>query len=320
MAAADLLSSPVETIALGNHALELSIALPGAPGAYRGTRFSWAGVIREAWCLGHRWFGPWRATCHPADWHDEVSGTAGEFGMGTNGMPAPLGFDAAAAGDTFVKIGVGVLRRPDERPYNFAGQYELVEAPRWEVVHEAQRVTMRQELVHGPHAYRYTYRLELAAEETAFITHHTLENLGDVQIHQSHYAHNFVRIDGHPIGPEMELTFPFVPRLQRTCDDLAEVHGNRLLFRRHFMAREAMFSMMTGYSDAIGDNAVTIRQASTGLELRIAGDRPVTRYHLFAVEGAVCPEPFVELILEPATSMSWQHRYTFIDTQPEFNL
>jgi len=46
--------------------------------------------------------------------HDNVSGTAGEFGMGiADNVPPPLGFDEAKPGDCFVKIGVGVLRRPD---------------------------------------------------------------------------------------------------------------------------------------------------------------------------------------------------------------
>ena len=64
---------------LTNTHLTLSLSLPGAPGTYCGTRFSWAGIITEATCGEHRLFGPWQSGALPLDLHDNVSGTAGEF-------------------------------------------------------------------------------------------------------------------------------------------------------------------------------------------------------------------------------------------------
>lgn len=43
--------------------------------------------------------------------------------------------------------------------------------------------------------------------------------------------------------------------------------------------------------------------------VKAAGDRPILRYHFFAVHGAVCPESFVEIHATPGETVAWAHRY-----------
>ena len=45
----------------------------------------------------------------------------------------PLGYDAAKAGGTFVKVGVGVLRKPDETAYVAMKPFEIVDSGEWTV-------------------------------------------------------------------------------------------------------------------------------------------------------------------------------------------
>ena len=48
-----------------------------------------------------------------------MTGPADEF--------APLGWDEAKPGGSFIKIGVGVLRRPDEGKYDNYKLYEIID-------------------------------------------------------------------------------------------------------------------------------------------------------------------------------------------------
>jgi hypothetical protein len=260
-------------------------------------------------CGKHRLFGPWRTGKYSTDVHDNVTGTAGEFGMGTAGMPAPLGFNESAAGGHFVKIGIGVLRKPDDEPYSFGRRYEIVDAPRWQVVKTGQWVNMRQVLEHDGYGYDYCHRIETVPGCKSFITRHALTNTGRKPIHQTHYSHNFLIIDQEPIGPAYELMFHFTPDDLPLTQSLAYVKGNSLNFRELIPAGKALFTQLSGFGDTAVDNWVMIRNRDIGVDLCITGDRPVVRYHLFAVCGSVCPEPFVELLLHPGETVTWQHRY-----------
>src|ERR1051326_1619195 len=108
-----------------NGSLRVRIYLPDArSGFYRGTRFDWSGVIGGLEYAGHQYYEPWfqRTDPHVHDFTyraDEIvagpctaiTGPAEEF-------VKPLGFDQASTGGTFIKIGVGVLRKPDSSKYD----------------------------------------------------------------------------------------------------------------------------------------------------------------------------------------------------------
>ena len=237
---------------LSHEGMKISVVVPGSADTYRGTRFSWAGIISEVTWGEHHLFGPWRPGSFPLDLHDNVSGTAGEFGMGTAGMPPPLGFDEAAPGGCFVKIGVGVLRRPDTQPYQFHGSYELIEAPAWEVSADSQRIDMRQRLAIDGFGYDYTHAIELVPGASAFITRHRLTNTGVKPIRQTHYSHNFVVLDRQPVGPDYEVILPFTPGPTFGDGSAAVLQGNRLGFRRSL--HSAVFAMLNGYNGDAADN------------------------------------------------------------------
>src|SRR5262249_4915174 len=107
-----------------NGPVRVRLYLPDAKmGFYRGTRFDWAGVIGGAEFAGHDYFPQWfqRADVKVRDFIYDgpdivagpctaVTGPAEEFV--TDG--SALGFEEAKAGGRFIKIGVGVLRKPDD--------------------------------------------------------------------------------------------------------------------------------------------------------------------------------------------------------------
>ena len=69
-----------------------------------------------------------------------------------------LGYDEAKAGGTFLKIGVGILRKPDDSPYSHYRLYEIVDGGKWSVKKSADAVEFTQELHDASSGYGYVYR------------------------------------------------------------------------------------------------------------------------------------------------------------------
>lgn len=93
-------------VELENGELTASLFLPDARrGYHRGTRFDWSGIVERVEHAGHVFYAPLHADHDPYR-HDSVSGPAEEFAMFD-----PMGFSEAAEGESFVKIGVGLLRK-----------------------------------------------------------------------------------------------------------------------------------------------------------------------------------------------------------------
>ena len=57
-----------------------------------------------------------------------------------------MGYDEAKTGETFVRIGVGAVRKPDEPAYRRFATYEIVDPGRWKVSTGKDRVTYVHEL------------------------------------------------------------------------------------------------------------------------------------------------------------------------------
>ncbi len=57
--------------------------------------------------------------------HDAVMGPVDEFGQ--------VGYDDAKAGGTFLKIGVGILTKPDDKAYNSFRLYPITNPGKWKI-------------------------------------------------------------------------------------------------------------------------------------------------------------------------------------------
>src|SRR5262249_36899556 len=144
-------------VVLTNGELALTVVLPDAKrGFYRGTRFDWSGQVARAEYRGHTLFAPWKSPHDPENYEDAI-GTAEEFGIN-----APVGRDPARPGEAFMKIGVGLLEKPDGEPYRFSRAYRVVEQGAWKLRTGEDRIEFTQELKHpAGWAYRYTKQLRL---------------------------------------------------------------------------------------------------------------------------------------------------------------
>src|SRR5437868_3152406 len=120
-----------------NDQIRAKVYLPDAKsGFYHSTRFDWSGVIGSLEYKGHNYYGPWfRTITGVYDFgYEDKDVTSAPFtamvGPGeeyqTDGKA--LGYDEAKAGETFIKIGVGVLRKPDDANYEHSKAYKIADA------------------------------------------------------------------------------------------------------------------------------------------------------------------------------------------------
>src|SRR5579872_4376384 len=114
---------------ISNGLIHARLYLPDAEkGYYRANRFDWSGSIASLEWQGHNYFGVWFSRYDPKV-NDSITGPVEEYRTGISA----LGYDEAKPGGTFIRIGVGVLRKPDDAPFGQFKTYDIVDGGKWTV-------------------------------------------------------------------------------------------------------------------------------------------------------------------------------------------
>jgi hypothetical protein len=214
--------------AISNGVIRARVYLPDAQnGYYRGTRFDWSGAISSLEYKGHTYFGQWFPR-HDPTLHDSITGPVEEYRTGDSA----LNYAEAKPGDTFVKIGVGVLKRPDEPQYAFRNHYEILETGKWSVRKGADFVEFTQELGDPKSGYAYIYRktVRLVSGKPQMVLEHNLKNTGSKIIDTKVYNHGFFMLDSQPTGPDVTVTFPFEIRGAGEMGGFAQARGKQIVY------------------------------------------------------------------------------------------
>lgn len=309
---------------ISNRILRARLYLPDAnKGFYRGTRFDWSGVIRSLEYNGHNYYGPWftKIDPHVIDFIFEgpdiiagpcsaVTGPVEEFSW----HDKALGFDEAKPGGTFIKIGVGVLRRPDEQPYNPFRLYDIVDPGKWSVESKSDSVEFAQEVGNASsgYAYRYTKIVRLVEGKPDMILEHKLENTGSRKIETSVYDHNFLVLDGRPVGPDFVISVPYAIHAEQIKGaELVRISGHELTFRKKLEGRETVWSEFSGFGKTPGDYRITIENGQAGAGMMITGDRPLSRENFWSIRSVLAMEPFIDMSIGPGQAFTWTYHYSY---------
>jgi hypothetical protein len=298
---------------ISNGVIRAKAYLPDSQnGYYRGTRFDWSGVISSLEYEGHQYFGPW-FECHNPLKHDGIVGPAEEFQSEAGG----LGYAEASAGGTFIRIGVGVVRKPDESAYRRFGTYEVVDPGKWEIAQQRDCIEFTHEAMHeASYAYVYRKTIRLERNRPRLLLQHTLKNAGTRPIESSHYNHNFFVIDGQPAGPDFSIEFPFEVRPAGDLKGLAEVRGRQIVYTRELQKGQSILTGLEGFGGSAGDHRITVENRKTGAGVRISGDQPLADLIFWSIRTTVCPEPYVFISVEPGKECSWESVYEFYSFPP----
>ena len=295
---------PQAEIAAGG--IQATVYLPDAvAGYYRGTRFDWSGAVaRLAW-NGHEYFGEWFERHDPL-LHDGITGPVEEFLTGDSA----LGYDEARAGETFVRIGVGGVRKPEEPAYRRFATYEIADSGAWKVTRANDRITSVHEL-RDVNGYGYVYTKVVRLEKDTLVLEHQLKDTGRKPIATTVYNHNFFTIDKQPTGSDFVVRFAFEPRPLRPLGELAVLAGKELTFVRALAKGETVLTEFEGFGTTAADYDIRVENRKTRSGVRVTADRPIAKFVFWSAPITVCPEPYVDASVAPGEESSWRITYQF---------
>lgn len=295
-------------LTLGDERMQAVVMLPSENenSYYRGVRFEPSGVVYEVRYRGHTFFGPFHGGKHNPIGHDHIAGTAEEFDLEN-----PASYNEAQPGETFLKIGVGELRRNSEKPYAFSINHEVVRRAPFRVGYDDRSITFRQEF-EGPRgwAYRYVKVLTLDSEKGTLHIRRGLENTGTRPIDSLHYGHQFINIDGEKaVGPNFALEFGYPLQPEGLKPSLpVKIEDRSVTFTGPL--KGALWTKLNGFTGP-EHHRVKITNTRTGAAVEIVGDQTPAKVVLFAMNASVCPEFFVPVKLAPGEKTSWSTEYRF---------
>jgi len=314
---------------ISNGQIRAKVYLPDARnGFYRSTRFDWSGVVYSLEYKGHNYCGPW---------FQKIDSNVYDFGYdGGDVVSAPftamvgpgeeyqtdgraLGWDEAKPGGTFIKIGVGVLRKPDDSKYDHSRPYEIVDGGKWALKHHHDRIEFIHQLSDPSSQYGYLYRktLRLTEGRPQLVLEHTLKNTGSRPLQTSMYNHNFLVLDNQPPGPDFTITVPYAMEVRRAPDQhLGEIRGNQLVFLKTLENQERMTTGWRGFSDSPKDYEIRVENRKVGAGVRITGDRPLANVGFWSIKTVLAVEPYIAMSIAPGSEFSWKITYDLY-TLPE---
>jgi hypothetical protein len=310
---------------ISNGLIRARVYLPDPErGFYRSTRFDWSGVIASLEHQGHRYYGPWFTGFDPSvrdfiykDADIIVSAQSGITGPAEE-FQRPQGYTTAKPGETFVKIGVGVLRKKDDANYSAYNQYDIVSTGRWSVETDKNWIEFTQEVDDPASGYGYIYlkRLLLTPKKPELVIEHTLRNTGRLPIETNQYNHNFLVLDGAPTGPDFVITVPFQIQSPRPPDPaFAEIQGNQIFYRKVLEGQDRVSFPVQGFGKAVSDYDVRIENRATGAGVRITSDRPLANLPLWSIRSVLSMEPFVDVSTDVGKTTTWKYFYTYFAKQ-----
>ena len=275
-------------------------------GLYRATRFDWSGVIGSVQYKDHEYFGYWKDTHDPL-FHEDLAGPV-------EGYTKPgIGYEEAKPGEGFIRIGVGILEKPDEEEYQWTETYNILHHGKWEVNHGQDWITFTHE-INSDFGYAYIYTKTVRLKENGFTIDHSLLNTGEKLIETDQFNHNFFMIDGDTSGPAFKISFPYNLSTESDLKGLVELNGNEIHYLKKLEEDNSVFVELKGYSDEVSDHQVTVLNQNTGAGVTFTVDKPIYRMAFWTCETTLSPENFIWISVPPGAEEEWTSDYTlFVD-------
>lgn len=308
---------------ISNGVLKVGFHLPNPDrGFYRGTRFDWSGVIDGLEYKGHNYYGPWFTKTDPKvvdfvfDGDDIVAGPCSAITGPVEEFSTdkPLGFDSAKPGESFVKIGVGALQKPDEAAYSPYRLYRILNPGKWIIDPASDSIEFTQELSDpdSGYGYLYTKKIRLMKGKPEMILEHRLKNTGHRAIETSVYDHNFLVLDRESVGPDFLIKVPFTIRAERVQNaELAKIDGNQFTYKRPLAGRETVSAHFSGFAETSADYEFAIENHKAGVGMKVTGNRPLSKANLWSIRSVLAMEPFIDISIEPGKTFTWKYEYTY---------
>ena len=284
---------------LKNKNLEIHIDTPFEN--YQFSRFDWTGKITKVKFQDIELSSVENVDCENV--HLLGKGFYNEFGIDT-----ALGFEEAAIGGWFHKIGIGLLKKEDSQ-YLFNKKYEIKPAD-FKIISEPNKVIIncKSEVVNG---YSYFLTKEIELLESGFTIKYFLKNTGEKNIITNEYSHNFIAINKDLIGSNYKLKFPFQlkPALfeeyvnpeQKVDIELDEIKFNGAPKNQFF------FSNLNGSENVNAEWTLTNKKSNIGISETC--NFKTNKVNLWGWRHVISPELFCNISIKLGESKAWSRSY-----------
>jgi hypothetical protein len=339
-----------------NGSIKAKICLPDQQkGFYRSTRFDWSGIICQMEYKGKVIYTPWwyKLDLMTYDFgYDDKGVVSAPFtamagpGEEFNSTGGPLNFADAPFGGTFIKIGVGVLRKPKEgeppippRPvtgtppggggrgvpggpdrYDHSRVYEIVDAGKWTVKKSKDSVEFTQVIDDKADGFGYVYHkvVRLIPGKPELVIEHRLQNTGAKSIVGTVYNHNMFTPDGGGPHKDLTVTFPFkVTSARPPSAGLIEARDNQLVYLKTLADKDRGTANPAGFGDTARDYDIRVEDKQSGIGYHVIGDKPLASITVWSIRTVQAVEPYLSYAIDPGKDYSWTLHYDYFVNPPK---
>ena len=298
------------SINISNGKLKATILLPDtAKGYYRAARFDWSGFMAQVTYKKHTFFHEWRGYIGKTD----TFGIHNPYNTGTGAGIAeefrkPLNYQEAKAGETFVKVGVGIQLKDKDSAYYFAKNYQIVDKGKWETTFGKGWIQFTQTITtdYG-YGYIYTKKITILPNSSIIKVIHSLKNTGTKSIETTTYSHNFFRFDDNPADENYLLTYPSPINPKDKFSTKANFGNNTFKLNEELKGA----APVQGAYNTNGVNEFELTNTKTKTAVHVKGDKPVIAPFLYVWRNAFCPEHMIAVTVPVGETTTWETEYAF---------
>ncbi len=291
------------TLLLENHRLKITIEEPGR--IYQGSRFDRSGNITQVILDGKTTFCTTEKSVN-FDGRFHGQGLYNEFGINI-----PVGYDDCKTGNTFLKIGVGLLTRTGDGPYDFFASYPVkpfdVEVGQGD---NFIRFNVKPEDCRG---YAVNMVKTITLEDNSVHIDYLLQNTGTRAICTNEYCHNFISFNHLNIDEHYSLnTSGIIPGLSDMIEavnpESACSIGNGQLSFNFTPAKDIFFSPFALFS---GPGMWELTHRNFGTAVCEQTDFTPIIMNVWGTKHVLSPELFVDINISPGHSQKWRRTFKF---------
>jgi hypothetical protein len=298
-------------VTIRNGLLTATIYTPAAGAFYMGTRFDRSGVVGSLKLGAQEYYGAWfqRTGTDIRDFIHTPDGIAAGPNTATMGPVeefGAIGYDATPVGGQFLKIGVGMVTRPDAQPYSAFRLYQVADPGRWAISSTADSVTMTQTVVGGS-GYVYTKTLRLVPGKPQMVIEHVLRNTSGQAIATNVYNHNFVTMDPGNGNTAVDLAFEPAPPPRPSLT----VTGKRITWTNPLVDKDSASMLTNDEKTPPKTYDVTVTNLKTGAAIKVVSAEPMTRMNLWSIRTVNAAEPYVAVNVPAGGETRWSYTYTY---------
>lgn len=283
---------------LKNERLSIGMFLGG--NYYKKSRFDWMGMITEVTLDGKDRFCTKESLI-------EGKGTEGRGLYNEFGIEEPVGYEEAVVGEYFPKIGIGLLKKEDNNPYDFFRDY-LIDKFESEVDVKKDCITFtcNPKEVNG---YSIKYVKKISIKNDELIIEYSLKNLGTKVIETTEYCHNFISINDNPIGSDYTIKFSYPVKIDNK-PKVFNINKNEITINQD--VKDVFYCRLKEFSTDKEQYFELIHKPS-GVGFRESSYFNIERVAIWGMPHVISPEIFNKIKINPGEIQEWKRVYRFFN-------